>query len=118
VAIRAIIATNWLGPPSTENFRLEQVPVSPYVSGYVDLEGLAIFKEIDDYFGNHSEEYTISDDRYFNLIDLSDEKCIVIGDKNAVFLLNKMTGLVKLLYNRPQQFVEDFKNNRLTWIFD
>jgi hypothetical protein len=103
---------------NTDNFRVEPVPVSPFYHDEADLEGIEGFEEIGDYYNDFSEEYIIAGVRYYSLIHISTEKCIAIDEKKAVYLLYKMTGLVKPLDKRPQQFSIDFKNGRYAWIFE
>ena len=102
----------------TTEFVIEKVPVSKYLSGDADLEYLDNFRQIDDYLDNKyaSEVYTINETIYFSIITLSDKNCIAIAENNSVFLLNKVSGLTKLISKRPEDFVNAFQNNKLAWL--
>lgn len=102
----------------TDGHVVEKVPTSPFLTDYVDLEGLAGFEEIEDYLDSlyTSELYTIDNNDYYSLITLCDEKCIAINNNNSVFRVNRLTGQVKLISKTPEDFIKSFKSNKLEWL--
>lgn len=99
---------------NTENYILEKPPVSKFRSGYTDLEGaLDEFKEVNNYLDSYyaSETFTINSVKYFCIIDLSDRKCIVVDDKKKTYTLNKLSGQIKLIAQKPEQFVQWIRKN-------
>ena len=101
------------------NFRINQVPISNFVTGNADLEYLTDFDEIDEYLDNKysSDVYSINGEKYYTIITCTDETCIVLNDKKAVFHLNKKSGLTKQLSKHPKEFITAFKNGEFIWIF-
>jgi len=101
-------------------FIIEKVPISKFLTGQADLEYLDDFNEIDDYLDNkyNSEVFTVNNIKYYSIITISEIKCIAINDKEAVYLLNKNSGLLKSLAKRPSEFIRAFKNEELNWLFE
>jgi hypothetical protein len=101
----------------TSQFVIEKVPTSKFLTGSADLEYLDDFDEIDEYLDNKytSETFTIDNVQYCSIITISDKKCIAIDDNKFVYLLNKESGLKKLIFKRPEEFVRAFKDKKLNW---
>lgn len=102
----------------TNQFIFEEVPVSNFLTDQIDLEYLNDFNEIDDYLDNKytSQGFTIDGMHYYSIITLSDKNCIAIDNNKSVYLLNKMSGFVKKISKRPEEFVRAFKSNTIDWI--
>lgn len=99
-------------------FQIEAVPVSVFRTGFVDLEYLKDFDPVSDYLDpKHSGEvFTIGETEYCSIINLSDQRSVVIDDNNAVFLLNKRSGHIKLLFKRPGELITAIKNDTFAWL--
>jgi hypothetical protein len=80
----------------------------------VDLEYfLDEFNDIADHLDDPpwaSEKYLIEGVSYYSILTFSDKKCVAINDNKSVFLINKISGQVKLLAKRPQDFVKGYLN--------
>jgi hypothetical protein len=99
-------------------FIVEVVPVSPFHTGFTDLEYIKVFDPIGDYLDpkSTSEVFTVAEKEYCSIVNLSDKKSIVIDDNNSVFSLNKRSGQVKLLFKRPGDFIHAVNSGTLTWL--
>ncbi|WP_153799521.1 hypothetical protein [Foetidibacter luteolus] len=101
-------------------FVIERVSTSKFRTNQADLEYIDDFVEIDEYLDNKcaSEVFTIENVEYCSIITLSDKNCIAIDNNKSVYLLNKVSGLTKLIAKRPGEFVRAFQNKTLTWVFE
>ena len=104
----------------TSGYLIESVPISEFLHGYIDIEYVEGFDQIDNFLDSKTscEVYFIDESLYYSLITLSDEKCIAFDDSKSVFLVNKITGLRKKISKDPSEFTRAFLNNDFAWIFD
>jgi hypothetical protein len=118
ISINANLEDLVLESIDTNSYVIEKVPISPFLTGYVDLDDLAGFEEITDYLDSlyTIEVYTIDNNDYYSLLTLCDEKCIAINNEKSVFRVNRQTGQVKLISKTPKDFIKSFKNNQLDWL--
>lgn len=104
----------------TSGYLIESVPISEYLHGYIDIEYVEGFDQIDNFLDSRTscEVYFIDESLYYSLITLSDEKCIAFDDSKSIFLVNKISGLRKKISKNPNEFTKAFLNNDFVWIFD
>lgn len=100
-----------------KDYEEENIPISPFDNGITDIEEfIKDFHPVDMYFEDMVQSYLINNSSYYEVINLSDNNCIALNNSKSIFLLNKVTGFVKLLFNHPKEFIEAFTNNELDWL--
>lgn len=120
ISIREDLENLIIDNTDAKQFIIEKVPTSKFLTDIADLEYLDGFSEIGDYLDNQyaSEVFTINDMQYYSIITLSDKNCIAIDNKNSVYLLNKVSGLIKIISKHPGEFIKAFKDDTLNWVFE